>query len=81
MSRQTNCLVTKEMKDQDLISYKYPSDEELEWAKLKIVYLGYYIKDFTRFTALPTILFPLRPGIFGIEIPKGSPSFDSTVLP
>ncbi len=44
-----NNLVTKEMKEQDLILYKYPLDDEMEWAKLKIVYLGYYIKDFTRF--------------------------------
>lgn len=44
-----NNLVTEEMEDQDLILYKYPEDEELEWAKLRIVYLGYYIKDFTRF--------------------------------
>jgi N-acetyl sugar amidotransferase len=44
-----NKLATKEITDQDLIPYKYPSDEEIEWAKLRIVYLGYYIKDFTRF--------------------------------
>jgi N-acetyl sugar amidotransferase len=44
-----NELVPKEVKDQDIIFYKYPSDDELKWAKLKIVYLGYYIKDFTRF--------------------------------
>lgn len=34
---------------QDLFYYRYPSDDEMEWAKLKVVYLGYYIKDFTRF--------------------------------
>ena len=44
-----NKLVTKEMTEQDIILYKYPLDEEMEWAALKIVYLGYYIKDFTRF--------------------------------
>ena len=32
-----------------LFMYRYPSDDEMEWAKLKVVYLGYYIKDFTRF--------------------------------
>jgi len=44
-----NKLVTESMTDQDLILYTYPSDDEIEWAKLRIVYLGYYIKDFTRF--------------------------------
>src|SRR3989344_2178818 len=43
-----NNLVTGQV-DQDLILYTYPSDEEIEWGKLRIVYLGYYIKDFTRF--------------------------------
>lgn len=42
-------LVIKEIKDQDLILYTYPKDDEMEWAKLRVVYLGYYIKDFTRF--------------------------------
>lgn len=46
---KTNGLVTKDMKDQNLFWYHYPSDDELEWGKLKIVFLGYYIKDFTRF--------------------------------
>ncbi len=44
-----NKLATKEMTNQDLMLYTYPSDEEMEWAQLKIVYLGYYMKDFTRF--------------------------------
>lgn len=35
--------------EQDLFWYRYPPDDEMEWAKLKVVYLGYYIKDFTRF--------------------------------
>jgi len=33
---------------QDLILYEYPSYDEMEWAKLKIVYLGYFWKDFTK---------------------------------
>jgi N-acetyl sugar amidotransferase len=37
------------IREQDLFWYRYPSDEEMEWAKMRIVYLGYYIKDFTRF--------------------------------
>lgn len=44
-----NKLTTKEMSNQDIILYTYPSDDEMEWAKLKIIYLGYYIKDFTSF--------------------------------
>ncbi len=42
-------LVNKKMSEKDILPYVYPSDEEMEWAKLKIVFLGYYIKDFTRF--------------------------------
>lgn len=44
-----NKLADKNTTDKDLILYTYPSDDELEWGKLKIIYLGYYIKDFTRF--------------------------------
>lgn len=46
--KKSNLLI-EEIKDQDLILYTYPPDDEMEWAKLKIVYFGYYIKDFTRF--------------------------------
>ncbi|MDD4901326.1 MAG: N-acetyl sugar amidotransferase [Patescibacteria group bacterium] len=42
-------LLTAEITEQDVFLYRYPSDEEMEWAKLKIIFLGYYIKDFTRF--------------------------------
>jgi hypothetical protein len=42
-------LLIKEITEQDIFWYRYPSDEEMDWAKLKIVFLGYYIKDFTRF--------------------------------
>ncbi len=35
--------------EQDTFWYRYPSDEEMEWANLRVVYLGYYINDFTRF--------------------------------
>lgn len=35
--------------EKDLFWYRYPLDEEMEWAKLRIVYLGYYVKDFTCF--------------------------------
>lgn len=46
---RVNGLVTKDMGNQDLFWYSYPSDAELQWAKLRIIFLGYYIKDFTRF--------------------------------
>ena len=35
--------------EQELFLYRYPSDDEMEWAKLKVVYIGYFIEDFTRF--------------------------------
>lgn len=38
-----------EIAEKDLYWYRYPTDEEMDWGKLKIIYLGYYIKDFTRF--------------------------------
>jgi hypothetical protein len=34
--------------DLDTIWYRFPSDEEMDWGKLKIVYLGYFWKDFTK---------------------------------
>lgn len=33
--------------DKDAYFYKYPSDDEMEWAKLRIIYLGYYIRDWS----------------------------------
>ena len=36
------------IKERDLIMYHYPTDTEMKWAKLKIVYLGYYIKGFSK---------------------------------
>jgi N-acetyl sugar amidotransferase len=36
-------------KENDAYWYYYPSDEEMEWAKLRIIYLGYFMNDFTRF--------------------------------
>ncbi|PIT92570.1 MAG: N-acetyl sugar amidotransferase [Candidatus Harrisonbacteria bacterium CG10_big_fil_rev_8_21_14_0_10_42_17] len=40
---------TPDITEQDLYWYRYPTDDEMEWAQLRIVYLGYYIKDFSRF--------------------------------
>ena len=44
----TDDLMSEDMTDQDIIWYHYPSDEEMEWAKIQIVYLGYFWKDFTK---------------------------------
>lgn len=42
-------VMTPDMTEQDLFWYRYPSDEEFHWAKLRLVYLGWYIQDFTKF--------------------------------
>lgn len=42
-------LLTDEINEQDVYWYRYPSDDEMEWAKLKVVFLGYFIEDFTNF--------------------------------
>lgn len=36
------------MTDKNVILYKYPSDEEMAHGRLKLIYLGFYIKDFTK---------------------------------
>ncbi len=40
---------TDDIAERDLYWYRYPSDEEMAWAGMKIFYLGYYIRDFNRF--------------------------------
>ncbi|MBI4120096.1 MAG: N-acetyl sugar amidotransferase [Parcubacteria group bacterium] len=40
---------TEDMTEHDLYWYRYPSDEEMAWAGMKIFYLGYYVKDFNKF--------------------------------
>ena len=42
-------LLIEGMTEGDVYWYYYPSDDEMEWAKLRIVFLGYFIKDFKRF--------------------------------
>ena len=42
-------LMTEDVTEKSLFWYRYPLDDEMEWAKLRIVYLGYFVKDFTRF--------------------------------
>ena len=41
-------LMTPGMTNQDIIWYKYPSDQEMEWARLQLVYLGYFMKDWSK---------------------------------
>jgi len=40
---------TKDITEYNLYWYRYPSDEEMAWAGMKIFYLGYYVKDFNKF--------------------------------
>ena len=42
-------LMTDKMTHRDTYWYRYPSDDEIRRAKLRIVYLGYYFKDFVSF--------------------------------
>ena len=42
-------LMTEEITEKDLFWYRYPTDDEMEFVGMKIVYLGYFIQDFTRF--------------------------------
>jgi len=39
-------LLTEEITEQDTFLYRYPSDDDMARANLRIVYLGYYIKNF-----------------------------------
>jgi len=41
-------LMTRDISQNEAFWYYYPTDEELVWGKLKIQYLGYYWKDFTK---------------------------------
>lgn len=40
-------LMTEDMTFQDTYFYRYPSDDDISYAKLRIVYLGYYIEDWS----------------------------------
>ena len=42
-------LATSDINETNLYWYHYPSDKDMERTKLRIVYLGYFIRDFTRF--------------------------------
>jgi len=53
--------------EQDLFWYRYPSDEEMEWANLQIVYLGYFWKDFNK---LDNAAFSIS---HGLDLREGTP--------
>lgn len=40
--------LSDEIKEKDLFWYRYPSEEETQWANMQVVYLGYFWKDFTK---------------------------------
>lgn len=42
-------VIDEGIRENDLFWYRYPLDEEMEWADLRVTFLGYFIKDFTRF--------------------------------
>jgi len=47
MEGKANIFIDEYISDQDLHFYNYPSEEDVEYGQLKIVYLGYYIKDWS----------------------------------
>ncbi len=59
--------LSDEIGDKDLFWYRYPSDEEMDWAKLQIVYLGYFWKDFNK---LDNAAFSVS---HGLELREGTP--------
>lgn len=40
---------TTDITEHDLFWYRYPNEREFDMAKLRLVYLGYFIEDFTKF--------------------------------
>ena len=41
-------LLIDEIKPNEILQYRYPSDEEMEKAGLRIIYLGYFMNDWTK---------------------------------
>lgn len=60
---------------QQALWYRYSSDEELEWGKLKIQYLGYYWRDFNK---LENAKFSIARGL---EIRDDSPGNTGHIFP
>jgi N-acetyl sugar amidotransferase len=46
-------LLDEEFQEEDLYWYTYPSDEDIDRAKLRLIYLGYYMDDFNDFVNGP----------------------------
>lgn len=42
-------LLTEDITKRDVHFYRYPSDDDMEHSKLRLVYLGYYIRDWSGF--------------------------------
>lgn len=42
-----NRLMTEDISFRDVYFYCYPSDDEIDYAKLRVIYMGYYIEDWT----------------------------------
>ena len=42
-------LVTEDIDAKEMYFYTYPPDDDMEYAKIRIAYLGYFIEDFTAF--------------------------------
>lgn len=40
-------LLSDDISPKDVYFYRYPSDDEIDYAKLRVVYLGYYIRDWS----------------------------------
>lgn len=40
-------LLTEDITQKNVYFYKYPPDDEMDYANLRIIYLGYYIKDWS----------------------------------
>ena len=41
-------LLSENIKQNDILQYRYPSDEEMEKANLRIIYLGYFMNEWTK---------------------------------
>jgi len=63
---------TADVREEDLYWYRYPSDDEMRWAKMRIFYLGYYVKDFNRFA---NAKFAIE---HGLEVRRDSPTNTGT---
>lgn len=70
-----NQLLVDGINEQEIIWYHYPSDEEMEYAKLQIVYLGYFWKNFTK---IDNAAFSVT---HGLEIREDLPQNEGALFP